>query len=200
MVKGNQAGFTLLEMMVALVVLGFLMIGLTEGQRFGFVAWNKQSQVIADHDQLDAVDRTLRQLLTQVELRGAGSQGELNFTGTLPMAVATGTRRADMKLQVDQDHQLTLEWTPRAHATSLLPPQAPTTTILMRGVQRLDIAYYSGGDPGSADAVAWNDQSNATEVPKLLKLTLTFMPGDRRHWPPIVVSPATVGPDMPAQN
>jgi general secretion pathway protein J len=196
--RQGQAGFTLLEMMVALVVLGFLMVGLVQGQRFGFVAWKHQADAIADHDQLDAVDRTLRQLLTQVELRGAGTRGELNFTGTLPMAVATGTRRADMKLSVDPDHQLVLEWTPRAHETSLVPPQTPTTTILMRRVQRLDIAYFAGGDPSSTDAVAWSDQSNATEVPKLLKLTLTFMPGDRRHWPPIVVSPATVGPDMPA--
>jgi general secretion pathway protein J len=198
MVKGTQAGFTLLEMMVALVVLGFLMVGLSQGQRFGFVAWKHQADAIADHDQLDAVDRTLRQLLTQVELRGAGTRGELNFTGTLPMAVALGTRRADMNLRVDKDHQLVLQWTPRSHETSLLPPQKPTSTVLMRGVQRMEIGYFSGGDPGSANAVAWNDESNATEAPKLLKLTLTFMPGDRRHWPPIVVSPATIGPETSA--
>ena len=29
--RNRQAGFTLLEMLVALVVLGFLMVGLTEG-------------------------------------------------------------------------------------------------------------------------------------------------------------------------
>src|SRR5271170_7447617 len=70
MAKG-QAGFTLLEMIVALVVLGFLMIGLTEGSRFGFRAWKHQADMIADHDQMDAVDRTLRQLLTHVQMRAA---------------------------------------------------------------------------------------------------------------------------------
>src|ERR1700735_5087649 len=92
----RQAGFTLLELMVELVVLGFLMVGLTEGSRFGFRAWKHQSDTIADHDQMDAIDRTLRQLLTQVQMRAATEPGEIAFTGTLPAAVALGTRRADM--------------------------------------------------------------------------------------------------------
>jgi general secretion pathway protein J len=198
MAKPQQAGFTLLEMMVALVVLSFLMIGLTQGQRFGFMAWHKQAAAIADHDQMDAIDRTLRQLLTQIELRGAGTQGELNFTGTLPMAVALGTRRADMDLQVNKDHQLVLQWTPRAHETQLGPPPLPTSTVLLSGVDRMDVGYWTGGEPASTDSAGWNDQSNATEVPKLIKLTITFPPGDRRRWPPIIVSPAAIGPEVPA--
>ena len=196
----RQAGFTLLEMIVALVVLGFLMIGLTEGSRFGFRAWKHQADMIADHDQMDAVDRTLRQLLTQVQMRASTEPGAIAFTGTLPLAVATGTRRADMELLLDTDHQLVLRWIPHRHEVSLNGPETPTTTVLLRGVGRMDVAYWHGGDPnnngtGTSDQSGWNDQLNAGETPKLIRLTLQFPPGDRRNWPPIVISPAALGPE-----
>src|SRR3569623_560709 len=104
--RRTEAGFTMLEMVVVVAVMGFLMVGLAEGQRFGFRAWKHQSDMIADHDQFDAVDRTLRQLLTHVEMQPGTDPGTLSFTGILPAAVALGTRRADMDLMIDPDHQL----------------------------------------------------------------------------------------------
>ena len=40
----RQTGFTLLEMLVVLVVLGFLMVGLTQGVRAGLALWDAQSR------------------------------------------------------------------------------------------------------------------------------------------------------------
>jgi general secretion pathway protein J len=198
--KHRQAGFTLLEMMIALVVLGFLMVGLTEGSRFGFRAWKHQADIIADHDQMDAIDRTLRQLLTQSQMRGGATQDTLSFTGTLPAAVAIGTRRADMDLMVDKDHQLILQWVAHRHETSLSGPEKPTTTVLLRDVGRMDVGYWSGGDAtGNGDQSGWSDQINASETPKLIRLTIQFPPGDRRKWPPIIIAPDSVGVSAPEQ-
>jgi general secretion pathway protein J len=185
-------------MIVVVAVMGFLMIGLTEGSRFGFRAWKHQSDMVAEHEQFDAIDRTLRQLLTQVQMRPGAEPGVLSFTGTLPAAVALGTRRADMDLAVDADHQLVLRWIPHRHETPLGNPEKPVTTVLLRGVGRMDIAYWHGGDPSAAgDQSGWNDQLNANETPKLIKLSLQFPPGDRRSWPAIVVAPAAMGPSDP---
>jgi general secretion pathway protein J len=192
-------GFTLLEMIVVVAVMGFLMIGLTEGSRFGFRAWKHQADTIADHDQFDAVDRTLRQLLTHVEMRPGTEPGTLSFTGTLPAAVALGTRRADMDLMIDPDHQLILRWVPHRHETPLGNPEKPVTTVLLRNVGRMGIGYFEGADPNGGGQPSWNDQLNAGETPKLIKLTLEFPPGDRRHWPAIVVAPASLGPVDEAQ-
>ena len=92
------SGFTLLEMLVALVVLGFLMVGLTQGSRFGIQAWRHQADMIAAHDQFDSIDRTLRQLLSQAELRESDERGVLTFAGQLPVAVGLTVRRAEMQL------------------------------------------------------------------------------------------------------
>ncbi len=193
-------GFTLLEMIVVVAVMGFLMIGLTEGSRFGLRAWKHQADLIADHDQFDAVDRTLRQLLTQVQMRGGTEPGALAFTGTLPAAVALGTRRADMDLLVDPDHQLILTWVPHRHETPLGDPEKPVTTVLLRDVGKMDVGYWHGGDPNATgDASGWNDQLDANETPKLIKITIQFPPGDRRSWPSIVVAPAALGPEDETQ-
>jgi len=193
-------GFTLLEMIVVVAVMGFLVIGLTEGSRFGLRAYKHQADMIADHDQFDAVDRTLRQLLTQVQMRGGTEAGALAFTGNLPAAVAIGTRRADMDLLVDPDHKLILNWVPHRHETPLGNPEKPVTTVLLRGVGRMDIGYWHGGDANAAgDQSGWNDQLNANETPKLIKITLQFPPGDKRSWPAIIFAPAALGPEDETQ-
>lgn len=190
----GEAGFTLLELLVALVVLGFLMVGLTEGTRFGLRAWNHQADMIEAHDQLDAVDRTLRQLLTQAALRQSDRPDMLSFTGQLPAAVGLATRRADMQLLVDKQHRLVLRWSPQPHEFSLKPPEEPTATPIIPGVERLEIAYWQEGDRSTGEPAAWTGDWNGINQPRLLKLTLVFPAGDRRRWPPIVIAPSALGP------
>jgi general secretion pathway protein J len=59
----RQSGFTLLEMLVALVVLGFLMVGLTQGLRAGLTMWGAQTRRVGETADLDAGARVLRRIL-----------------------------------------------------------------------------------------------------------------------------------------
>jgi general secretion pathway protein J len=190
----REAGFTLLEMVVALAVLGLLLAGLTQGSRFGTLAWRHQADAIAEHDQLDAIDRTLRQLLTHSALRDSGESGKLAFTGELPIAVALATRRADMELEVDSKHRLVLRWVSQPHELSLVPRPDPTETVLIRDVDRLDIAYWRDADASKGELGGWSDDLVGATQPRLIKLTLSFPAGDRRHWPAIIVAPSALGP------
>ncbi|MDB5395021.1 MAG: gspJ [Rhodospirillales bacterium] len=189
-----QAGFTLLEMLVALVVLGLLMVGLTEGSRFGFQAWRHQANTIAAHDQFDAVDRALRQLVTQAALHESDERGALAFTGQLPLAVGLATRRADMQLLVDRQHRLILRWTSLPHEISLELQQKRIDTVLMPGLDRLDIAYWRETDATTGEPAGWAAEWDGVRQPHLLKLTLVFPDGDSRRWPPIVIAPSALGP------
>ena len=62
----RQGGFTLLEMIVVVTVLGFLMIGLTQGVRTGLTLWEAQSRRMGETAELDAAARILRALLSGI--------------------------------------------------------------------------------------------------------------------------------------
>src|SRR5918997_799427 len=62
----RQAGFTLLEVLVALAVLGFLTLGLAGGVRFGLGAWDSQARLIDRTGDLDVADRALRRIVAQL--------------------------------------------------------------------------------------------------------------------------------------
>ena len=58
--RRRDAGFTLLEVLVALVVLGFVLTGVTGGIRYGVRASQTQARLVEAQGELDAVDRALR--------------------------------------------------------------------------------------------------------------------------------------------
>ncbi len=183
----RTAGFTLMEVLVALVVLGLLTTGLAQGLHYGFKVWDSQAADIARRDRLDAVDRTLRQLIGQIDTRNeetpvpfVGEADHFDFTTLLPNALSLVSRRADASLLVDGRHRLILRWTPHLHATPLGQPRRPIETELLTGVERIEFHYWtpSGWQP------AWNDR----EPPELVRIHLVFAPGDSRRWPDIVAA------------
>ena len=51
--RRHHSGFSLLEMLVVLIVLGFLMLGLNQGVRTGLAFWTVQSRQIGSTAELD---------------------------------------------------------------------------------------------------------------------------------------------------
>jgi general secretion pathway protein J len=193
-VPGHAAGFTLLEILVVLIVFGMLMTGLTKGIQLGIRAVDRQSVALEERGELDAIDRTLRDLLTHIDPGGGrtqihieGKSDQFRFQSRLPTAVALLSRRADMTLLLNDDHQLVLRWTPLFHETSFVDPPDPTETVLLEHVEKLEFAYWSP-DVGSGPA-AWQDDWQAPYLPPVIRLRLSFPEGDKRHWPEILVSP-----------
>ena len=190
----RQDGFTLLEILVALVVVGFLVVGLTTGVQFGVSAWERQAHVIGRHENLDAVDRTLRRLIEAMDpgtstdpLPFQGGTATLAFTAELPMAAPAPIRRADVGLGVDAAHRLVLRWTPHLHVIRFGPTPAPQTSELLRGVDHLQLAYWGPTTDG------WQSRWNQADLPKLIRIRLIFVKGDLRHWPDIVAAPVRSG-------
>lgn len=187
----RQAGFTLLEVLVALVLLGLLLGGLAQGVRFGLTAWQAQERQTVAADNLDAIDRALRLLVQgmeagtgQSQVNGTGEQ--ITFIGRLPAAVLAG-RRADMTLSMAPQGRLILSWRPHRHERAFGPPPRPTETPLIDGLDRLEIAYWRKAAPGILGG--WVDRWDQPGLPGLVRFRLIFPPGDRRHWPEIVAAP-----------
>jgi general secretion pathway protein J len=177
----RERGFTLLEVLVALVVFGFLMVGLTQGVRFGLSAWTRQEKSIDARSDLDAVDRTLRTLITQLDPAGAVSGKPHGMAFTAPLPEPAG--EADLLLLVDPRHRLILRWTRHLHAVRFSPPVAQEIELL-GGVDRLDLAYWPPDGAGG-----WADAWDKADPPALIRVRLAFPSGDPRHWPDIVAAP-----------
>lgn len=192
----RDAGFTLLELLVALVVLGFVLAGVAQGVRYGVRASEAQARLVQTRGELDAVDRALRRLIEAMD-PGAprdgttlqGGPDRLAFVSELPRAAAGPlTSQAVVELGVE-DGRLVLWWTPYLHAARLGPPRVPERAEVLRGVERLDVAYWlRGPTPG------WVRSWEADAPPGLVRLRIVFPPGDPRHWPDIVAAPVRERP------
>ena len=192
----RQSGFTLLEMLIALVVLGFLMVALTQGVRAGLTMWGAQTRRVAETADLDAGARVLRRLLSGISRLSAGGifrgtekfearPDSLMFVGDLPTGFGT-TRRADITLE-RHEGRLVLRWAPRRHELSTAPPPEPIETELIRRVERLDLAYW--GSPSPGQPAAWQSRWDGRDVPELIRVRLGFAKDDRRRWPDLIAAP-----------
>ena len=189
--KNAQPGFTLLEVLVALVVLGLVLAGLVEGTRFGLRVADRQTATIATSADLDATERVLRALIQQMDPGSltsapllAATPSSLGFTADLSaVAPSLSVGEADVGLGVTPDRRLVLRWTPHLHATRLIPPPPPTETTLLPGVAGVRLSYCC--DAGGQWMGAWTEQI----LPGLVRIQLVFPAGSGHSWPAIVVAP-----------
>jgi len=195
----QQVGFTLLEMLVVVVVLGLLIIGLSQGVRAGLTLWDAQSRRSDETAELDAAARVLRSLLSGITAlptagfnRGApgaaefkGTSDSLVFIGDLPTGLGT-TRRAEITLTVNQG-RLVLRWVPYRHELSVAPPPQPTETELVRKIDRLELAYW--GSPSPDRPAGWQVQWEGAAIPELIRLRLVLGKDDRRRFPDLIAAP-----------
>jgi general secretion pathway protein J len=193
----REAGFTLLEILVALLVLGFLILGLAEGTRFGLRAWDTETRLVDRRADMDAVERVLRGLIASADPGDAnepppftGRPRTLAFVARLPMSAGgAGTalvgRDAEIGLGVDARHRFVMRWSPHPHAERLTPPPPPTETVLLEGVDSVAFSYQRRPEQGGG----WTETWELPTLPTLVRVTLTFPKTDRRHWPTIEAAP-----------
>jgi general secretion pathway protein J len=189
----RRAGFTLVETLVSLVVLGFIVVGLAQGLRFGMAAWDRQARSIDQDTALDSTDRILRALLSRM-VPGvdphvpavAGDGFHLAFTAELPVnAPASPTRLADLTLGANASHRLVLAWTPHLHAR-LLGPAVLRQATLLSGVRQVTFAYFR--PPSGQQPAVWVNQWQSVNPPALVRVHIEFE-NRAQHWPDVIVAP-----------
>jgi len=184
-----ESGFTLIEVIVALVVLGFILAGLAQAQHFGMSAWSLETRLADNASELERVDRVIRALIEQAA--PAVSNGDKPFEGEehrmlfiteLPDEPQDQpVRRAQVSIGVDDKHRLVLRWQPAANATALVPLPAPKEIVLAQGLERIDLAYRHAAADGGKWGKTWTD----SPLPALVQLHFV-LPGGRK-WPDMAV-------------
>jgi general secretion pathway protein J len=200
---GRQGGFTLLEMLVALIVLGFLIIGLNQGVQTGLGIWRAQARQVGHVAELAPTARVLQSLLAGIPVvpltnndRGSprpisfrGTESRLEFVGDLPNGLGL-TQRAEMAL-VLKDDRLVLSWVPRRRELGGTA-QPSSDAELLRGVARLQLDYFNTSAQGVP--AGWVARWDAPALPALIRVRLGFAKGDNRHWPDLIVAPRLAAP------
>jgi len=187
----SEFGFTLLEMIVALVVLGFVLAGLAQATRFGISAWGLETRMADNAASLERMDRVLRRLIQQTSAPDAaddkpftGQEHRMVFMTLLPdEPQAQPYRRAQVSVGVNDHHQLVLRWQPHPTAMLLSSEAAMREVVLADGMERIDLAYRQAAGDGGKWSKSWGEST----LPSIVQIHFVLSSGHHR-WPDMQVA------------
>jgi general secretion pathway protein J len=198
--RRTNGGFTLVELLVAMTLLGLIFVALFGGLRFGARTWeagNERSEAVAE---VEIMQSLLRRQLAQAIMLSGGKGGEAVFEGEedrLGFAApgpsqtgVSGLHLFELFTEPSDGHQrLVLRWQLRRPDLKYpLDGETSKRRVLFENIEGLRLAYF--GDPEKKKDVQWNDGwSGLDALPKLVSVHVVLPSGDGRYWPDLIVSP-----------
>lgn len=198
-------GFTLVELLVAMTVLGLISLALLGSLRFGATAWQRSDGQGGSVEQVELAETVLRRALvsaypylsasdpTDPHILFRGTDHQINFLAPAPEALGgAGLARFTIAAEPGESGvRLMIGATPElaADGSAARPP-----SVLVKGLDRASFAYYGVDEPGAAPT--WHDRwSDRFALPGLIRISGVFPAGDLRHWPDLVIAPR-IGADQ----
>lgn len=197
--SGLQAGFTLLELLVALVLVALVSVILMGGIRFGSRVWEASQVQTESVNEVYAIRRFLRERTLaarparsidstsgETEANFSGNAGALRLVTLMPAYVARGglyhlelASAAGSKLSA-----MALKWWPYGGAET---GPGSGQRLLLDGVEDIRISYFGASD--NTGAMDWHDDWHVPgELPRLVSIKVAFPAGDPRVWPELIVA------------
>ena len=185
--KRGDAGFTLLEMLVALVVFGLVMDGIAQTFRFGLAAFTAGPAKTVEPENLAALDAALIRMIGQA-LPGSltGRADQMSFTTHLPAGAGLQGTLADVAMMT-AGGALILRYTPHPAGIPLSPLPPPRLEILAPGVTLLRAAYLVPHPGGPV----WSGKWKGSALPLLVRIHIRCASG--RDWPDLIIAPVGAG-------
>lgn len=210
------AGFTLLELLVAMTVLGVLTGLLATGLSFGTRIWEREQTQLEQWAEMQLVEDVLRRTVgeawplnvpTVADTEGVafvGTSNSINFLGPPPaQSQAGGIYQYGLLSRTGSEGaSLVLTW--RLHSPDGTQRQGRRglvarirrqasgehkEVVLIDGVTNVEFSYFGGG--GDDIEPRWSNRwEDAAKLPMLVRMHVRFPAGDRRRWPDLVIAPA----------
>ena len=198
-VSTRTAGYTLIEMLASLIIVGFISALMLSGLNTGRRVWEHADKANLAGESISGAQMLLRDRLERAfpatrydkiptYADFSGTSEAVNFLSPArDIHAPQGLMRYMLALASNGDLVLS-----SASDLAADPQTGVEQLVLLHNVQQLDIAYYGVVPPDKAPS--WHDQWGGRAVlPLLIRVRVQFPPDDPRAWPELVVKPfATV--------
>ena len=198
--EGREAGFTLVEVLVAVTLLSLLSMALFFSVRFGVTAWqrgtNRSDQVHASMLIQDLLRRLIGAayplLLSDGSGKGwidfSGSSKSLDFLAPVPVALASGGRGRFMLSSEPHGDLSDLVLTSRPELVPRDTQAGPTRKTLLATLEAAEFSYFGAVRTGRA--AQWHDHwTGEMTLPALVRVRVRFARSDPRLWPDLTIAP-----------
>lgn len=200
-----RAGFTLLEMLVAVTLMALITMLLTGSLSFGVRVW-ESSERLDERSRVASVQRLVFQWLQEAEqmrmpgeendpLRGVfeGNSRALRFMGVQQgIGLPGGYYLNELYVSGDEEDAPALILRRRlvqpgsSGLTEATPETDGDRRVLVDNIAEVEIAYF-GREAVSANPEWLDTWSGRLDLPLLVRIRLRFTPDDKRDWPELVV-------------
>jgi len=190
----RRAGFTLLELLVSITLMGLVLVVLYSGLRLGLNSWEGGEQRAEATNRLRLAQEFLRRQLTQsmttyqVNDRQervvvfAGQADGVEFVA--PMLAQLGMGGLYRVRIIATDGQLRIRWRPYLPADPEAGPERET--VLLDGVSKVEWAYFGSEDQQPDSPRRWSaNWTNTQQRPQLVRLNLRL---GGAPWPDLVAA------------
>jgi general secretion pathway protein J len=200
----RQHGFTLLELLVAITLLGVLMAALFGALRLGARVWETGAARLDATARVQVVQDFLRQQLGQTVplteitddpgasgvLLFAGASDGLRFVSLLPEHLGAGASLMELALRqparAGEPGDLVLRMRPLDPSSDGPVPAEIEERVLIERIASLEVAYFGAGRADAAP-VWWQEWQDQRSLPALVRMRVGFPQGDGRRWPELIV-------------
>ena len=196
----SEKGFTLLELLVSMVLVGFILVLLFAGLRLGTQSWDVAEAKINSSSQRAVVMNLIRRMLEQsVPLRwndngtesiafDAGADS-IAFVGPIASREGlSGNNLVRLSLaQAETGRDLVLQWhltDPSAHDFSALDEAKPKS--LLKAVESVQLDYF-GSEDDIQEPIWHTDWHAKQRLPLLVRMRLVMVGGEQL--PDLLVAP-----------
>lgn len=199
----SQTGFTLVELLVALAVLGFVAAALAGGLSFGTRVWDKSADQISGMEETSSAQRFLRERISlafphyedtlsqEVFSSISGTDDRLTVATLLPQNLGSRgpywlTLYAERRGGVNR---LMAAWSKDQEGRDpLFEEREYRSLVLLEGIDRMEFAYLGADNFGKA-AVWFDAWRNRKAAPELIRVRVSFKDTDERAWPDLMIRP-----------
>ncbi|GAN53148.1 type II secretion system protein [Tanticharoenia sakaeratensis] len=184
----RQAGFTLIEILVVLVIVGMLMAALWSGLRIGVRGWHRVATTAQTLEARGTAERVLRLAIRNLAPDNPDCQGDeqhLVCAGMLPDAQTGRMTAVILALGIENQARLVLRWQARPPGLRQSGTEPIRNAVVLTPASSLSLRYFRPG-------AGWVDRWRAGDgTPDLVRVTIGGGPG---AWPAIVEHPIAVFP------